>query len=278
MNSFDTIESKNWHVLTIDNYEEKTHKKHPYFQVVDGKSKHFAICPSCGNPIQIINLYPSKYNPGKIYARHYPKSVIGIAKYDQLKYENCDLSSKKSYDSGKKNTSDKDKKNYIIDIVEKHSDIIKYFIKRIIGIKITSNLFSKLINKFIQEEGYYFLFVSPNNLPYSILYLSGNHNLFMQRVNEDSKDLIDSVNKSNSFKVNEEGRIVKKKENEYATIQIYFTEYRNGSKEGSSGSILLVIDEEFNFQTSRVYSKRINIDIEHFARTVAKKERGNKAF
>lgn len=61
MNVFSTL-TKGPFEITIDNFVDATHKKEPYFQVdTKGKEKHYAICPECGNPIQIINLFGQEY-------------------------------------------------------------------------------------------------------------------------------------------------------------------------------------------------------------------------
>ncbi|CAJ1315721.1 hypothetical protein [Paenibacillus nuruki] len=52
-------ESNIIHELTVTNFENLTHKREPYF-IKEEKMKYYAVCPSCNNPIQIINLYPQK--------------------------------------------------------------------------------------------------------------------------------------------------------------------------------------------------------------------------
>ena len=43
-----------------EEFEKATKRKYPYYQVVGGKYKHFALCPRCQNPVTIVGFYKKK--------------------------------------------------------------------------------------------------------------------------------------------------------------------------------------------------------------------------
>ncbi|MDO5399174.1 MAG: hypothetical protein Q4G33_14750 [bacterium] len=69
-------------------FEQLTNKSAPYYR--DGFG-HYAVCPRCDNPIQILGLYTKP----KLYGRHYTRSVKGLANYYQTNYEYCPLADHK---------------------------------------------------------------------------------------------------------------------------------------------------------------------------------------
>lgn len=89
--------------ITIDNFVDATHKKEPYFQKDSkGKEKHYAICPECGNPIQIINLFGQEYEEQitkkrNTHARHTGKDIKDLSAHNQLKYLSCPLHKTNSF-------------------------------------------------------------------------------------------------------------------------------------------------------------------------------------
>ena len=80
--------------LTEENYRRETNRKAPFVQMRGGHPSYFAVCPACGNPILICNLFKRtdgsrSANP---YGRHYSASVPGVADYDETAYMFCPLS------------------------------------------------------------------------------------------------------------------------------------------------------------------------------------------
>ena len=70
--------------LTEENYRLETNRMPPFVQMRGGHPSYFAVCPACGNPILICNLF--KRNRGsrsaRPYGRHYSASVPGLTDYD----------------------------------------------------------------------------------------------------------------------------------------------------------------------------------------------------
>lgn len=80
--------------ITVANFERDTLQNAPYYQPGSsgGAMSHFAVCPACDNPIQIIGLYKKLEHTPNPYGRHHPRAVADLAKYDQVSYEFCPYS------------------------------------------------------------------------------------------------------------------------------------------------------------------------------------------
>lgn len=273
MKSFKTAQNNYWHNLSIDSFENATSKKYPYYQEIDGKIRHFAICPACSNPIQIINLYNSRFTDqeGKaavLHARHYSNTVKDLATYSSENYDKCPLARPSAFGTSEKQI-DPNKKNEIIELLEKYPDLILYFMQKYTGINFSENKFNKIKDRFIKEEGYYFVYVNKYNLPYSMLYLSGNQSIFMQHLNDE--ELINDLReKSVAHSLNDKNQIVRDNK-EYVPIEMFYTNYRHGNKE-QLPSMLMKIEEINKSRRREIIKKRIPINAEHFARAVSRKE------
>lgn len=72
----------------VHKYEERARKGFPFFQKIGERTKHFAICPHCGNPIECVGLY-IRTDKNAPYWIHFRADVHGIAKFDPKAYEEC---------------------------------------------------------------------------------------------------------------------------------------------------------------------------------------------
>ncbi len=249
--------------LTVFNYEKVTKKNFPYYQCINGKIKHFAICPICGNPIQIINLYNKNIISDKglptLYAKHYSKSVDKLATYNKNNFMNCPLRSKTSFNSHNKH-SDKGRFNEIVNIYKKNKELIKRTIQAISGINFSQKKVENIFEKFQKEEGYYYEAVNKFNIPYSVLYLSGNQNIFGQYINKNNEELIKSFENSIFFELNEY-QIVSK-DSYFAEINLYFLNFKDSKN--SFPTMTMIIEEKSKGQTNKLFEKVVDIDISNF--------------
>lgn len=275
MNVFQIKNDNCWNELTIDNYIHLTKRKKPYFkEIKDKKISYFAICPACQNPIQIINFHKKSNDEGKVttlYAKHYNKSIENLANYNKSSYLNCSLGSQISFNS-KKKIINKDKENEIISFLEKHKKSITYFIRYMTGINFSPKKIENILDEFILTEGYYFTYVSKYNLPFSILYLSNNQNLFMQYIKEEEIKL--EFSKSLYFKISEDGQVIPKDKSIYSQIGLYFSNFKVRRINNSSIMEMMLNIEESAYKKSNLfYRKIITFDINHFWNIILKEER-----
>ena len=77
--------------ITRENFESDTKKGYPWYRKTGNHQSHYAICPSCNNPIEIVRLYPKTIDSNKPYGRHTKHSISDLAEYDRAKLSTCPL-------------------------------------------------------------------------------------------------------------------------------------------------------------------------------------------
>lgn len=102
------------------------------------KTRQFAVCPVCDNPIEIIGLYKRLKNTKRPYGKHYSKSVKGLAVYSSQAYEFCLYAvNKKVSKSSKKSVITNYERN-IYNLLREQFDRVIYVLSKEIDIKITN--------------------------------------------------------------------------------------------------------------------------------------------
>lgn len=84
------------YAITPDIYFSAAGRKPPYVvpsKSAKGKNSHYAVCPECDNPIQIVGLFRDTPESGKKpYGRHHRSDLPCLAKYNEDDYYNCSFS------------------------------------------------------------------------------------------------------------------------------------------------------------------------------------------
>lgn len=182
-----------------ESYEHETRKQYPYFAHKEHPDSHYAVCPECGNPIQIIGLYPSKEkNDTSLFARHVGHSIKDLATYDQGKFESCNLANPKEITQNAPKHSEPAKYSYIIELIKNYPEILQRSMSAICGVNLSDKLFLLMLERFIKEDGYKYKYITIYNLPYVVLCLSGNSIIDYQFLQKDSwlkreKRFIDNI-------------------------------------------------------------------------------------
>lgn len=208
MNVFSTL-TKGPFEITIDKFVDATHKKEPYFQVdATGKEKHYAICPECGNPIQIINLFGQEYEEQitkkrNTHARHTGKDIKGLTKHNQKKYLDCPLHNANSF-SCKQLRNDEIYNSNLLSLINKNTYKIIKDIREITGINFKNDYLEKIIKTYINSKNYSYSHTHRYNIPYSILYTSMSLDLYGRYLlinNCVSNEIERIVNQSANFEI-----------------------------------------------------------------------------
>ena len=186
MNVFSVGDGKEYE-LTREAFIEKTHKGYPFYQnPKQYKTPYFAICPACGNPIQIINLFGVQYqeeNTGRtnLHGRHYKSNVRDLANYSEEKYVNCPLHNPVAFRL-RVFRNNEEINDEIRNIVENSRRQICASIREITGILLNDNKLNQIIDHYIEARDYCYTHTNRFNIPYSILYTREAINIFGQKV------------------------------------------------------------------------------------------------
>ncbi len=199
---FDKTEDNEVLVITRDNFEKHTNKSKDYIFEVRGKNQYYAYCPSCGNPIVLVNLYVDQdHNEKKptVYGKH---SVPGnpFDLFNVETYKRCLLKSKNKIAFSKhEKHRNKDTAEFFKKFLYENIYEIRRFVSHILGINISQKQFDRFLDEFERSEGYYYKGLDIGNLPYLILFLSNQQNITYQFLNKDSSVELEASIKGSSY-------------------------------------------------------------------------------
>ena len=270
--------------LTVKGYEKNTDKKFPFYQVINGEEKYYAVCPGCENTIRIINLYSDKKikedgKPQTLHGRHHPYDVKGFLPYDEKKYNSCPFS--KPINFGGKTMRGSDIVAWELkDIIMGHTDLLLNSARDICGINISDNMYKRMLQRFCDSKGIFYRYVNKFNLPYSFLYMSQNQNIEYQFISGRSKlekELKETINeKCNFFEVNKYGQIrpTHKHEKNKPSLYMYFTDHKivQGENEPTQ-HMTMVIKEAVRGNKETIMESKITFNPYLFYNTINKTNR-----
>ena len=171
--------------ITVTNFERDTLKEAPYYQAgKPGKgSLHFAVCPACENPIQILGLYKKLAHTPDPYAKHYSKSVNYLAEYDHESYEFCPYSNPdRNPDRDGRRTPGSKIAISILNLLINHFDQVIYMIEESTGIKIGNAFAERMLNSYRDHQGHLYKAATLLNIPWIFAYMANAKSITRQRV------------------------------------------------------------------------------------------------
>lgn len=174
--------------IMVEYFEADTGKRWPFYQQQDGdKTQHFAVCPACNNPIQVIGLYEKTVVSEDPFAKHYPKSVPGLAIYNQGDYDCCPYAAPRTPDrqSRRRGQGMSDLGRQILEQICAEYDRVIYILEQDTGLLISDSLASDMLKVYLAEEGYEYRGASLMNVPWILGYMSNAHSLIYRRVKKD---------------------------------------------------------------------------------------------
>lgn len=218
--------------LSVDEFEKQTSHKYPYYRTKkDGKLSLYAICPECGNPIQIVNMYGEEMMQNvthriTLYAKHTGRTVKGFPYWDESEMKSCSLYKPSPLGNTEVRTKTEESEE-IKKIIQKNWRKIKQDIRGIVGINLTNKELEHMYKVFMGSHAYNYKAVNKYNIPYAMLRYQEaisiyNSFLFNSPMSEILKEKIN--NNSKHFEIS--NRRILKKKNEYCNIGIYFTKYQ----------------------------------------------------
>lgn len=263
--------------LNVKNYENMTRKTDPYYREDKREIKYYAICPACHNPVILVNLYVDKtIDESKrrmtLHAKHCKYDVPNLANYDQEAYFNCPFANPEGFGGSTRHTSKKGK-NEIVSLIKNYPMVLFNEIRYISGVDFSEATFSKMIDKFIKSEGYYYKYVNKYNLPYSFLNMQKSISIFNNKLyfSPFKKEIIASFENSKHYKCCND-RILPRNNKDFVEIEFYFSNH-SINKDVESEFIDIVIVEKFKGSENEIFRKTIPINLEKYINTIEKNRR-----
>ena len=225
--------------------------------------RHYAVCPACNNPIQLIG-FVKQAGEENLYARHVPKSILGVATYRQAAYDCCPLAAKNKIQSEKsaKKSADDDLAPQILRLIAEHFDRIILVLQESIGIFISPKLAGELLDDYLAEEAYNYKYASLLNIPWMLAYFSRSKSL-VGRVffHDDMKQAIPEHIPQAVFSGNQLGMRGKA----FIKVNVYFSSHNIEPKGNTiEESMDMVITSEKRGQPSVVFRKKVIFDYKKF--------------
>lgn len=251
--------------LTVENFENATNKKVPYYQKnKKGKDKHYALCPLCGNPILVVNLYKTDYEDitkksKSLHARHCRYSVKGIAQYNEANYFNCPLHNQNSF--GREAVrNDNNYNEYLYKIIQNERATIRRKIRDILGVNFSDKFLDNIIDEYLNNRNYQYEHTNEFNLPYSIIYTSNALSIYNRYIKNNAigNQLVNAINKNSKYFIVTDDKISKIDSNNYAEIDIQLCHHRKHNN--NKWYLTLKLTETANNNTNILLETEIEVE------------------
>lgn len=247
-----------WRLISQEDFASATHRDSPYYQKnKSGDDMHYAVCPECNNPIQIIGLYKKMKHTPKPYAKHCSRPVDGFPYFDPHSLKYCSLVRRTAIPLSKKSLrSFDDKARQILHLLVEYFDQVAYLFGKFTGIRMTPGLAKTMLAKY-GSDGCLYEGASPMNVPWAFAYMADFQSLFNRIV--DDPELRNSITQE-CPDIYFEGKQLKTRK--YTTIGFWFTGHKQTcDAEGNLREtfVMVVTANEKN-----LVRKTIEFDHEHF--------------
>lgn len=160
--------------LSVDEFEKQTCHDYPYYRTnKDKRLSLYAICPECGNPIQIVNMYGEEMMQNvthkvTLYGKHTGRAVEGFPYWNEAEMKNCSLYKPSPLGNTEIRTKTKESEE-IKEIIEKNWRRIKQDIRGIVGVNIPNSVMEHMYEVFMESHAYSYKAVNKYNIPYAML-------------------------------------------------------------------------------------------------------------
>ncbi|WP_159970287.1 hypothetical protein [Pseudomonas sp. 8Z] len=219
--------------ITAANFERDTLKRPPYYQAgtAGGEPSHFAVCPACDNPIQIIGLYKKLAHTPNPYGRHHSRSVANLAEYDQDSYDFCPYSNPdREPDRTARRTRAEGLPEKILSLLIENFDSVIYMIEQSIGIKIGDALAKRMLLSYRDEQGHMYKAATLLNIPWIFAYMANAKSIARQRVFNNPELLINLSSALPNAAIDQEGKqegvLKPANDKDYLDVNVSFIHHR----------------------------------------------------
>lgn len=260
-----------WKNITKDNFEADTNRRPRWYRIRDGKEMHFAVCPACDNPIQIIGLYRLPSNVERPYGRHLTHGVPDLAENDPEAREHCPYFLPRPHKKSARRKKLEGIPLKILDLLITQFDRVLYLVRKETGITFSRKLVKNMLVKYRAEEGYLYTGATLMNVPWIFAYMADSHSLFNQRVDANEELTQAILEKVPAAAINDDGRVVSRVfpdgKKRFFDLGICFIHHRLSKDKEDGGlteTMTMVVSTAENGEFKDVYRKTITFDHQHF--------------
>lgn len=151
-------------------YKERVGNNSGYEQVIDGESKHLALCPRCDNPVVILGIY--KEINAASHARHAKGvDIPNVARYDEYRFLNCPYHKKNAnYIREYVPETEEPQRQELYRIAKDNYDKAMYLLQKETGIYITLQMAEELAENYVNMRAYNYIDATLYNIPWYLIY------------------------------------------------------------------------------------------------------------
>ncbi|MGP0172710.1 hypothetical protein ACSVIJ_12585 [Pseudomonas sp. NCHU5208] len=206
-----TVDQIDGSKIDKDIFEEQTRCREPWYQPgTMGRDSHFAVCPACDNPIQLIGLYELPPNVQQPFGKHMVTGVKGIAPLDDEAKENCPYFNPRQHDKSSRKARFDGVPRKIVKLLIEHFDRVAYILEKQTGLVLSTNALGKMLDRYVGERGFMYSGATLRNVPWVFAYMSNATDLFNQRVSGNSA-LVEAIRQHvPGADISKDGRLISK--------------------------------------------------------------------
>jgi hypothetical protein len=174
--------------ITRDNVEDLLGRRPPWFQggQMRGDDRHFAVCPYCDTPIQLIGLYKRHDRSPRPYGSHTGTAINGFP-FSAVDVEFCPYKLKgRSYNKTSRREPGPVARQ-LIDMAVAEFDRIVLILRDDFGFAFSDTWACQMLEKWFDSEAYCYMGAHLGNLPWMIAYFAPALNLYGQAIGTESE-------------------------------------------------------------------------------------------
>ena len=216
-------------------------------------------------------LYERHENSPSPYGKHTPKTVAGLATYNQIAYDDCPYAHPgMELDRARRRPETDPRGRDILQLLRGQFDRVIYIIQRDTGIIISPALAKNLLDSFLGMQGHLYVGTNLCNLPWMFAYMTTSQTLFGRKIKQDC-ELMGALKGHDKIFITQESKVSAKKtteesnqtppKNEFLDINFCFVEHKISSKGSSHEETIKFL---VNVSGKEIFHKTILIDSVYF--------------
>lgn len=249
------------HPVDHDVFEEHAAKRPPYYQRnAEGKMSHFAVCPQCDNPVQLIGLIRRHPDQKAPYAKHVPKDISGLAEYSQEAYNFCPYASKQTFDKNTRKRETSGIPDLLLTLMRERFDQVVYLLGRSIGLQISLNMARAMLENYLAADGHTYAWASVMNLPWMLGYFGNAQALYKKKIVKGSALEAAILDRGQNVQFSEHNQL-EQKGSAFLNIDMCLMHHRFTPVETTMvESVVLLVSQRIGEKETRLLRQKIVID------------------